>query len=182
MAKETFTGPLIALGGVAGGQNTAVPAIYGGVNAAAAARIFGRNRPVDLLGWAWRSPCTGGPASKDRTGPGSISAVLPPPRSGRSTPSSRLARRDLVAGPAVAGRRCLNLTTYAAGRPSARSCDRERRLATTGVGMDIGLDNVHLRDQWHLTFTGTSVGNTLALSGRAVDLPPERRHRAARRG
>ena len=71
MAKETFTGPVIALGGLAGGQNTAVPtAQYGGVNAGGPPA----NTPDEIgpsIFWAEvrRSPAMQRPASREPDGP-----------------------------------------------------------------------------------------------------------------
>ena len=155
MAKETFTGPLIALGGLAGGQNTPVPAQYGGVNAG------GPREYSDEIGpsifWAGYSiPCTGGPASKDRTGPGSISSIYAavPIRTVNAILAASAGALS-VAGPAVAGQPLPLITTYAAGRSPGVPVT-VGGIATTGVAMDSGIDTATFATTGVLTFAAPS--------------------------
>ena len=64
MAKETFTGPLIALGGVAGGPSGGMP------------REYSDEIGPSIFWGGMAIPVSGGPGSKDRTGPGAISSVF----------------------------------------------------------------------------------------------------------
>ena len=149
MAKETFTGPLIALGGLAGASGGGMPREYS-----------------DEIGpsmfWAGMAiPATGATASKDRTGPGSIPAVFAafPIRTINAALSAGNAAIS-VAGNAVAGQPLPNLTTYALGRAVGTPVIGLGGAATTGIGLDIGLDTATFATNGTLTFTGTSVGNT----------------------
>ena len=115
MAKETFTGPLIALGGLAGGRAAAL-----------AAGVLGRDRPLDLLG---RDGDPGDRRTRqqgpDRPWDDPV-RVSPPLRSGPSTPRSRR-RAPRSDGRGPCGRRharCLTLATYAAGRAPSAASDR----------------------------------------------------------
>ena len=157
MAKETFTGPVIALGGLAGGQNTAVPtAQYGGVNAG------GPREYSDEIGpsifWAGSAiPCSGGPASKDRTGPGSISAIYAasPIRTVNAILAASAGALS-VAGPAVAGVPLPLLATYAAGRSPGVPVT-VGGVPTTGVAIDSGIDTATFATTGVLTLAAPSV-------------------------
>ena len=164
MAKETFTGPLIALGGLAGGQNTSVPAIYGGVNAG------GPREYSDEIGpsifWAGHAiPASGGPASKDRTGPGSIAAVYAASPI-RTINCANAASAALTNGGNVIanGTPLVNITTYAAGLGVGTPVT-SGGIATTGVALDMGLDLATFAvsggspSGGTATLTGTSAGN-----------------------
>ena len=155
MAKETFTGPLIALGGLAGGQSYSQPGAYGGVN------VGGAKEYSDEIGpsifWAGMAiPASGSVASKDRTGPGTISSIYcaSPIRTVNAilAPS---AGALTVAGPAVAGTPLVNLATYAAGRSPGVPVTVSG-VSTTGVAIDGGIDTVTMGAAGLLTFAAPS--------------------------
>jgi hypothetical protein len=130
MAKDTFTGPLISLGGLAGGEGGTTPREYS-----------------DEIGpsifWAGEAiPATGAVASKDRTGPGSIPSVFCafPMRTVNSMPAAGGAAAALtVAGPASSGTPLVNTSTYALGRAPGTPVT-VGGVAMTGVALDMGLD------------------------------------------
>ena len=169
MAKETFTGPLIALGGLAGGQSYVQPSLYGGVN------IGGPKEYSDEIGpsifWGGMAiPATGGVASKDRTGPGTIPSIYcaSPIRTVNAILGAS-AGALTVAGPAVAGTPLVNLATYAAGRAPGVPVTVSG-TATTGVAIDMGLDTATYAVSGGVAYnnlvTGTATLATIANAWR----------------
>jgi hypothetical protein len=139
MAKESFTGPLIALGGLVGGQSYTQPGTYGGVN------VGGPKEYSDEIGpsifWGGVAiPASGAVVSKDRTGSGTISSIYAafPIRTVNAILAVS-AGALTVAGPALAGVPLVNLATYAAGRSPGVPVTVSG-VATTGVAIDTGID------------------------------------------
>ena len=153
MAKDTFTGPVISLGGLAGGVGGLQPREYS-----------------DELGpsifWGGTAiPSSSGPASKDRMGPGAIASVFcaSPIRTLNSTPGAGGAAAGITISlqNAVAGVPFPNLITYPVngGRAPAVPVIGSNGLPTTGVGLDMGLDLATFATTGTVTLTGTSAGN-----------------------
>jgi hypothetical protein len=143
MAKDTFTGPLISLGGLAGGPSGGAPREYS-----------------DEIGpsifWAGNAiPATGAIASKDRTGPGAIPSVFCsfPIRTVNSMPAAGGSAAALtVAGLATAGTPLVNSSTYAQGRAVGAPVI-VGGIATTGVGLDMSLDTAGFAAGGNITLT-----------------------------
>jgi hypothetical protein len=127
MAKDTFTGPLIALGGLAGASGGGFPREYS-----------------DEIGpsifWAGSAiPATGAIASKDRTGPGTIPSVFAAYPIRTINAALSLSGAVTIAGNAVAGTALPNITTYVIGRAPATPAVISG-LPVTGIALDMGLD------------------------------------------
>ena len=150
MAKETFVGPLIALGGLAGGSAGTAPLEYS-----------------DEIGpsifWAGHAiVATGAMASKDRTGPGSVSAIYAasPIRTVNTACAAGGAGAALTtAANPVAGTPLPNTTTYAPGKAPGTPVVIGG-VATTGVALDMGLDTA-------VFTTGATANVTLSTIGNA---------------
>jgi len=138
MAKETFTGPLLVLGGLAG--NLRLPPAGSGSGVG-----FGPPEYSDEIGpslfWGGVGfPATGAVASKDRTGPGTIPCVT------GAYPVKTLnavlvlgAANLTVAGLASTGVPLTNIATYAAGVAPV-PVPLPGGLSAQGLGLDMGLD------------------------------------------
>ncbi len=143
MAKDTFTGPVLALGTLAGGASGGAPREYS--DEIGPSVFFG--------GVAY--PVVAANASKDRMGPGSVPAVFcaSPIRTVNAAISAGNAALT-TAGNAVAGTPLPNITTYAIGRAPGTPV-AVAGVYTTGVALDMGLDTA--------TFTTAATNNaTLA--------------------
>jgi hypothetical protein len=159
MAKAGFTGPLMSLGTAAGG-------LIGGAPSGLSIASGVGNPPLeysDEIGasifWAGMAiPATGGPASKDRVGPGAIASVYAafPIRTINSAPAAGAAALT-TAGNATAGTPLVNVTTYAAGRAPVPVT--AFGLPVTGIALDMALDVASFATSGTVTLTGTSVGN-----------------------
>jgi len=130
MAKETFTGPLIALGGIAGGPGSQQP------------REYSDEIGPSIFWGGTAIVASGGPGTKDRTGPGSVSAVYAasPIRTINCAPAAGAAALT-VAGLPTNGVPLVNITTYAGGRAPGTPVI-SGGVAALGVALDMGLDPV----------------------------------------
>jgi hypothetical protein len=154
MAKDTFTGPLIALGGLAGGAGVSSP------------REYSDEIGPSIFWGGVAIPASSGPASKDRTGPGSIASVYlaSPIRTINCAPVAGAVNLT-VAGLPTAGTPLVNVTTYAAGIGVGTPVLTSGGVATTGIALDMGLDLATFAatggspSGGTATLTGTSAGN-----------------------
>jgi hypothetical protein len=128
MAKDTFTGPLIALGDLAGGPGGGTP------------REYSDELGPSIFYGGFAMPVTSANnASKDRMGPGAIASVFAafPLRTINAAVTAGNAALT-TAGVAVAGTPLVNLTAYNAGRAPVPII--AGGILTTGIALDMGLD------------------------------------------
>jgi hypothetical protein len=127
MAKDTFVGPVISLGTLAGGPGGSQP------------REYSDEIGPSMLFGGMAIPVTFSIASKDRMGPGSIPCVMmnTPIRTINAAISAGNAALTTAAN-AVAGTPLPLLTTYALGRAPAPVTNAG--VPVTGIAMDAGLD------------------------------------------
>jgi hypothetical protein len=130
MAKAGFTGPVMSLGGVAGGYAGGAPVEYS-------------DEIGPSLFWAGMAiPATGVASSKDRAGPGAIASVYcASPIRTVNTPCAAGGTGVTLtqAANAVAGTAMLNTTTWATGKAPGVPVT-VGGVALTGVALDMGLD------------------------------------------
>lgn len=127
MAKATNAGPLLVLGGLAGGQGGAQP------------REYSDEIGPSLFWGGYGIPATGAVASKDRTGPGTIPCITG--ASPIKTVSVALQAGNAAistAANAVAGTPLPLLTTYSAGRAPVPII--WGGASVTAVALDMGVD------------------------------------------
>jgi hypothetical protein len=145
MAQATSTGPIIALGGLAGGQAGTQPREYS-----------------DEIGpsifWAGTAiAASGALASKDRKGQGAIPALyLSSPIRTVNAILAASAGALTVAGIPTAGTPLVNISTYAAGRAPGTPVT-VAGVPTTGVAIDGGLDTAAFATTGVLTLAAPSV-------------------------
>jgi hypothetical protein len=127
MAKETFTGPILVLGGLAGGPSGGQP------------REYSDEIGPSLFWGGYGIPATGAVASKDKTGPGTIPCITgASPIKTVSVPVTPGAAALTTAANAVAGTPLPNLTTYNAGRAPVPALVGGQTV--NAIALDMGID------------------------------------------
>jgi hypothetical protein len=130
MAKETFTGPVLVLGGLAGGQQGQQPREYS-------------DEIGPSLYWAgYGIPATAAAVSKDRTGPGtiaSLSACVPMRTINAAIQPGGAAATLTAATAPVANTPIAPLSTYATGR--APVTQMFNGVATPAIAIDMQIDS-----------------------------------------
>jgi hypothetical protein len=129
MAKSTFTGPLMSLGGLAGGVGGSTP------------REYSDEIGPSIFWGGMAIPATGSVSSKDQFGAGSIAAVFGafPIRTLNATPAPGVGLLT-VAAFAIAGVPQPNIVAYALGRAPGTPAVISGIAYLNGVGLDMGLD------------------------------------------
>lgn len=130
MAKETFTGPILVLGGLAGGPGGGQP------------REYSDEIGPSLLWAGMGIPATSAVASKDRTGPGTIpcvSGVYPIRTVNAAIQPGGAAATVTAAVAPVANTPIPPLATYAVGRAPAPQMFGG--VSVAGLAIDMGTDS-----------------------------------------
>ena len=130
MAKETFTGPIVALGGLAGGTGGTQP------------REYSDEIGPSIFWGGVAIPATGALASKDRKGPGTIPAIsgaYPIRTVNAAIPPGGAAATLTAATAPVANTPILPLATYAAGRAPVPQI--VSGVSVNGLAVDMGIDS-----------------------------------------
>ena len=141
MAKETFSGPVLVLGGLMAGQGGAAP------------KEYSDEIGPSLFWGGFGIPATGARVSKDTTGPGAIPCItaVSPIKSVKATLTAG-AGTLTVAANAVANTPFTNLTTYAAGRAPV-PIYTSAGVLTQGIGLDLGIDTATFQTAGTITLS-----------------------------
>ena len=128
MAKDTFTGPIVALGTLAGGQGGGQP------------REYSDELGPSIFFGGIAMPVVTAVSSKDRMGPGAIASVFCAFPIRTINAAISVGNGALTTpGPAVAGTPLVNLSGYALGRAPVPVI-ASGGVSTFGIALDMGLD------------------------------------------